>query len=129
MGIFNFRQDGPALPQGRARCACRGKFARVYDPARSRAFKAVVAAAMKIAARKQKWKAPPKDAAVWVEIEVHYTGAPIADVDNVAKALLDAAQQSGILLNDNQVVELRIVKANRQKANYFTVDMGVHDEG
>lgn len=128
MTVFNFRLDGPALPQGRARCACRGRIPRVYDPPRSAAFKATVAAAMQIAARKQKWKAPPKEAALWVEIECHYTGAPIADVDNLAKGLLDAAQKAGIIKNDNAVVELRIVKHTRQKANYFTFDMGVYDE-
>ena len=97
----------------------------MYDPARSRAFKATVAAAMGIAARKQKWKAPPKDAALWVEIECYYTGKPIADVDNLAKGLLDAAQQAGIMKNDNAVVSLRVSKSVKCEASFFCFTMGV----
>lgn len=124
--IFQITVPGKCIPQGRPRATCiRGK-PRLYDPARSRAYKAAVRALMQIHARKTKWKTADSEA--WVFIRVRYKGKPIADVDNCAKGLIDAAQMAGIIDNDNRVLSLTVEKENYAKDNEVFFELGFYPE-
>jgi Holliday junction resolvase RusA-like endonuclease len=106
---FWLHTDTEAIPQGRPRVTCRGKFPRVYDPPRSAAYKATMRALLQIEARKQSW--PVTEEPVWVRIYCQFRGKPRVDVDNLAKGILDSAK--GILWKDDvQVLGLTVIKAN-----------------
>jgi len=116
---------GPPLAQGRARVGRnRSGNPVVYDPKRSKDWKGSAAYLMTQAARDAGWK--PTDRPVQVQVAALYpcpksdyrkrTPRPArwhtkrGDVDNIAKAVLDAG--NGVLwLDDASVVDLRVGKA------------------
>lgn len=55
--------------------------------------------------------APPMIGAVGVDIEVFMPDRRRRDLDNLLKSLLDALTHAGLWLDDSQVVDLRIRKA------------------
>jgi Holliday junction resolvase RusA-like endonuclease len=114
--------DGPAVGKGRPRATSRGGHARMYTPAKTVAYEAIVQA---IARREMAGQAPltgPVEAEIWVTVmppksfskkkirmaldgDIRPTSKP--DLDNVAKAILDAC--NGICyLDDKQVTDLVI---------------------
>lgn len=52
----------------------------------------------------------PMDGALIVEVTIHPPDERRRDIDNVAKALLDALQHGGAYLDDSQIVRLAIDK-------------------
>ena len=113
--------DTEAIPQGRPRVTCRGKFPRVYDPPRSAAYKATMRALIQIKAREQGWEIT--DSPLWVRIYCQFAGKPRHDVDNLAKGILDAA--TGVLWkDDSQVMGLTVIKA-LGKAPYTSLEVSL----
>lgn len=111
------------VPKGRPRCECRGSFPRIYTPKTTVVFERRVAAVAKggIAFRHQleghrlglevvavfprPGRLQPKkygDERRWHE------GA--ADLDNVVKAVADGIQLSGLISNDNAIVQISATK-------------------
>ena len=57
-----------------------------------------------------RWSGPPTTAAVHIQIACHYMRAtPTADVDNLAKTVLDALNNY-VLKDDRQVISLHVYK-------------------
>jgi Holliday junction resolvase RusA-like endonuclease len=64
-----------------------------------------------------RWKVPPWNGSVEVEIRCHYTRrAPTADVDNLAKTVLDAFN-GYVLKDDRQVMRLEVSKVGSMETN------------
>jgi Holliday junction resolvase RusA-like endonuclease len=115
--LVSFRVAGEPKPQPRPRAYNRGKHASVYNPDSADAWKAAVAAE---ALRCR----PPEvlDGPLWVCLAFWlprpkrligkpaewHTGRP--DVDNLAKAVLDAIADTGWWRDDGQVAELSVRK-------------------
>jgi Holliday junction resolvase RusA-like endonuclease len=114
--------EGPAVGKGRPRATSRGGHARMYTPAKTVAYEIRVQAAAKEAMRDQAPCPGPIEAEIWVLVmppksfsksktrmaldgDIRPTSKP--DLDNVAKALLDAC--NGIIyLDDKQITDLVI---------------------
>jgi Holliday junction resolvase RusA-like endonuclease len=114
--------EGPAVGKGRPRATSRGGHARMYTPAKTVAYEAIV----QTIARRVMAGAPPSpgpiEAEVWVMVmppksfsksktrmaldgDIRPTAKP--DLDNVAKAILDAC--NGIVYEDDkQITDLVI---------------------
>ena len=90
MKVRTFEIDIKPVPQGRGRVS-RG---RVYYGMRDRAYRAELV----IKLRQYKGKAQRKPCAIEIEI----AGAnPRSDLDNHAKAIMDALVEAGVLEDDN----------------------------
>jgi Holliday junction resolvase RusA-like endonuclease len=64
-----------------------------------------------------RWKPPPWSGPVEVSIRCHYTRkTPTADVDNLAKTVLDALN-GFVLKDDRQVMHLDVMKAGSMDVN------------
>lgn len=110
---------GPPVGKGRPRFDPRTR--RTYTPPATRKWEASAAAWFRHAAWDQGWQVG-RDVAVRVEIDAvkarpqrleakrHFDGRILRttkpDGDNVAKAVLDAAQQAGVLHDDAQVAHI-----------------------
>lgn len=125
---------GDPVPQPRARITTRGKFAHAYTPKKHpiHAYRELVAKEWKAL-----WVAVPYDpfsGPVTVEIVCHFArpishllkdgstkaSAPLyprPDVDNLAKAVLDALTDAGAWGDDSQVVLLTVRKKWSQVAH------------
>ena len=102
MKVRTFEIDIKPVPQGRSRHTRRG---RVYYGKRDRAFRLEMVSKL----RQYGGKAQRKPCAVEIEV----AGAnPRSDLDNHAKAIMDALVEAGILAEDNiEVVERLTVEA------------------
>lgn len=107
---------GTPVAKGRPKLSTQGGFARAYTPKKTREWEAYAAEVLREAWGDEKpinaacravvvaaW--PTKDKRKWNTCK---TTRP--DVDNVAKAVLDAAQAAGVLVDDARVVSLRVSK-------------------
>ena len=129
--------EGPAVGKGRPRATSRGGHARMYSPAKTVAYEALVKSIAMIAMNRQAPCPGPIEAEIWVLVmppksfskkkirmaldgDIRPTSKP--DLDNVAKALLDAC--NGIVyLDDKQVTDLVIRRRYAAKDSvvvYFT---------
>lgn len=125
MSTFDLTIPGLPIAQGRPRCACRGKIPRVYDPARSRAWKKTVSTLMQLAARRQKWKRTDKAVVVFLRFSFKSKRRGVRtmkpDCDNLAKAILDAGN-SVLWTDDSQVVFLTVRKDDaKESLTHITV--------
>lgn len=130
---ITFEVPGQPVPQPRPRVSTRGGFARAYTP-KGHAVHAY-REAIELLARTNGWRQGPAEGPVAVEIDCylerpasHLTksvkvrpAAPAfpgrVDVDNLAKAVLDAITTAGTLWgDDDQVVELVVRKHYAQPA-------------
>lgn len=113
---ITFTVPGPPVPQPRPRFASRGNFTQAYTPKRHKihAFRQAVALAAKAAGAKV--QAGPVHVvidAVFVRPKSHARmkappALPLADVDNVAKGVLDALK--GIAWADDKQVGRLVVE-------------------
>ena len=111
---------GPPHSQGRPRSTIVNDHVRVYEPKTSRAWKGMAAEVMALHARGRKLEGPlfvsilavfplPKSSERKRTMPHREWHVKRADVDNIAKAVLDAA--NGVLWHDDgQVARLRIDK-------------------
>lgn len=108
---------GPPIGKGRPRATVRGGQVRTYTPKRTQQWEAVAASTLMA-----EWSEAPLDGPVSVGIlalfprpqrmvwkrkpmpREPYIQAP--DIDNVAKAILDALQKAGVLRDDKTVWSL-----------------------
>ncbi|NBW12823.1 MAG: RusA family crossover junction endodeoxyribonuclease [Caulobacteraceae bacterium] len=113
-----FFADGEPVAQPRARACIRGRHAGVYDPGTADAWKRTVAIRAKEAWDGVQFTGPLKLTinAYFPRPKSHFgkrglkDGAPRfhtirPDVDNLAKAIMDALTKAGIWSDDCQVVE------------------------
>lgn len=108
---------GEPVPQGRGRAVRMGNSVKVVDPARSRGWKAMAAQEMR-----RQWRGTLNGPVSVVILAVFpcpkadhrkrqkparrwHTGGN-GDLDNIAKAVLDAGNQAGIWADDRQVCQL-----------------------
>ena len=124
---ITFEVPGQPVPQPRPRVSTRGGFARAYTP-KGHAIHAY-REAIELLARTNGWRQGPTQGPVAVEIDCYFDrpashltksvkvrpAAPSfpgrVDVDNLAKAVLDAITTAGtIWADDDQVLELVIRK-------------------
>ena len=120
--MVSFTVPGDPVPQGRPKFTTRGGFARAYDPAKSRAYKARVAEIGCISCRRPMQGPLRVTLAIYRPIQksisktkhrarVEGRELPVVkpDVDNVFKAVTDALK--GITwVDDNQICEAIISK-------------------
>lgn len=125
---ITFEVPGQPVPQPRARISTRGGFARAYTP-KGHAIHGY-REAVQLLAKTNGWPDGPATGPVAVEIDCYLerpashvtkagevrSSAPTypgrSDVDNLAKAVLDAITDAGTLWgDDDQVVELVVRKA------------------
>ena len=111
---------GPPIGKGRPRATVRGGHVRTYTPKRTQQWEAVAASTLMA-----EWGGAPLDGPVSVGIlalfprpqrmvwkrkpmpREPYIQAP--DIDNVAKAILDALQKAGVLRDDKTVWSLDLI--------------------
>lgn len=119
-----FFVTGDPKPQPRARAAVRGGHARMYNPSTADAWKAAV----RVAAAEAGLMAAAIEGPIKLELQFqfcrpasHSTKAGIKptapqyhtqrpDLDNLAKAVMDALTDVGVWVDDDQVFDLRAVK-------------------
>ena len=87
---------GKPLPKGRPRVVN----GRAYTDPKTRAYESKLRMAMSMEASRVRWTIPPGD--VVVDIVLRFGSAVHGDVDNCAKAILDAAQ--GVLMANDKCV-------------------------
>ena len=87
---------GKPLPKGRPRVVN----GRAHTDAKTRAYESKLRMAMAMEASRASWVIPPGD--VVVDIVLRFGSAVHGDVDNCAKAILDAAQ--GVLMANDKCV-------------------------
>ena len=125
---ITFEVDGPPVPQPRPRVSTWGGRGRAYTPAKHaiNGYREAIV----LLARSAGWSSGKALGPVSVEVDCyfprppsHLTKAgtvrasapswpPRADVDNLAKGILDAITDSGVFwADDDQVVDLQIRKA------------------
>lgn len=123
MKLRSFVVPGDPVAQGRPRFSVRGGFARVYDPAKSRSYKAVARDCL-IRALAESGHGRIDDGPIGVSVEAYFERpkskcskiprglerqASRPDAENVAKIILDAA--NGIAWRDDaQVSKLTVSK-------------------
>ena len=103
LGALTVLIPGRPVPKGRPRV---GKNGRAHTPERTRAYEAHARAAVHFACIAQKWEAPLGD--VSVRIVLTFDTLVHGDVDNHAKAIMDAAQ--GIAFGDDKRVRSLYVR-------------------
>lgn len=124
--MLSFRVQGEPKAQPRPRAVARGGFARVYNPGTADAWKAAVAEAGRSACPKH-----PFDDALAVRLLFYMPRPqrllrprdpmgllPFAskpDLDNLAKATLDAMTDAGWWRDDCQIVDLHCLKLYARK--------------
>lgn len=88
------------------------------------------------ALRVQEWQPWPADVRLKVALKVCEPDNPDwrgVDLDNYSKAVLDLLQQGGVIVNDSQFDEVRIVRGQREGDGHVLVHIGpckaVSDEG
>lgn len=92
----------------------------------------VIASVLAVFARPER---RPKPTVEGEEVPLHWhdgrcwAGAIRSDVDNIAKAVLDAAVQGGIIADDRLVVELRSRKVYAAKGEKPCVELRLYDAG
>jgi Holliday junction resolvase RusA-like endonuclease len=123
---LEFVVPGEPVAKGRPRVTARGGRARAYTPARTRAYEALVADCARLAAETAGGWEVGRRVPLRVTVEaIHARPGRLfrvsddagrtprvarPDVDNVAKAILDGLDQSGIWGDDAQVVDLVATK-------------------
>ena len=115
-----FSVQGVPKPQPRPRAYVRGKHASVYNPDSADAWKQAIRLMALKFAPVTPWTGPvAMDLAIWMPRpkRLQVTGASDydahdgrEDIDNLAKAVLDAMDGCGWWLDDRQVASLRVVK-------------------
>lgn len=93
---------GKPLPKGRPRVVN----GRAYTDPKTRAYESKLRMAMAMEASRVRWTIPPGD--VVVDIVLRFGSAVHGDVDNCAKAILDAA--NGVLFRDDKSVRIMCVE-------------------
>lgn len=127
-----FLIEGKAIPKGRPRVAMRGKFPHVYTPPTTRDWEAYVKKALLEAIAQAEADGKPytmiEKGPVKVRLSFFFKKMPKADVDNLAKSVLDAA--NGILYkDDSQIVDLSIKKFELKDSEpSFAIGVGLVDE-
>lgn len=121
---FDVIVEGVPKAQPRPRACARGKFVTMYDPGTARLWKATVKNGIRAVWNGQpyggplhvtigflmprpKWHLTPKGK-LKLTAPYHHTGKP--DVDNLAKAALDAMTDLGVWRDDSQVSHLEVLK-------------------
>ena len=93
---------GKPLPKGRPRVVN----GRAYTDPKTRGYEAFLSIAMRNLAAQHRWTLPTGD--VSVRIVLRFANAVHGDVDNCAKAILDAA--NGVLFRDDKSVRIMCVE-------------------
>lgn len=127
---------GQPVAKGRPRAYVRGGRARMHTPEKTQRWEAYAALVMY-----DRWERDPLDGPVAVTIRAiaHRPGrlkrkkdpdgliwrTTKPDADNVAKAALDAMEKAGIVADDRQVVDLRVLSlyAERTGPARVTVEL------
>ena len=109
---------GKPLPKGRPRVVN----GRAYTDPVTRAYESKLRMAMSMEASRVRWTIPPGD--VVVDIVLRFGSAVHGDVDNCAKAILDAAQGLAFA-NDKCVRSLYIERewATRERPEGITIEV------
>lgn len=94
--------EGEPIPLARARVGRRGG----YNPARTEAALEALAWSLRAALPGPPVKGPVSLAAIF-----HWESSHEADVDNLLKLVMDAAQRAQVYVNDRQVVTVAALKA------------------
>lgn len=134
--MISFTVHGTPKPQPRPRAYVRGKRAGVYDPGTAHEWKHRVGKEAEKHA-----PAEPLTGALWVSLTFymprpkghfgtgrnagklkssaprHHTSRP--DVDNLAKAVLDAMSEAGVWKDDDQIVRLDIDKQYGEREGVY----------
>ena len=109
-----FHVPGPPVPKGRPRVGTNGKRPVVYTDQRTRDWEQLVALHCRSQAARKGVPVPIRGP-VAVVLVFHlerkgnlseYPDGDKSDIDNLAKAVLDGVQTSGVIGNDRQVVDL-----------------------
>jgi len=125
---FSLTVSGAPVPKGRPKFTANGGFAKAYTPKKTRSYESTIAQCVRSAMVEQSVGAVfegavkvrikaffpiPKSASKRVREAMEQGVVPMLgrkDVDNVAKAILDA--MNGVAyLDDGQVIDLRVTKA------------------
>lgn len=129
---------GEPCAQGRPRFSTAGGFARVYDPAKSRNYKAYVKAVCAEKAKKQGWlfntdlpleveiiaglSIPSSKSKKWKQAAIDGIEKPTKkpDVDNIVKTVTDAL--SGVIYKDDkQITRLAVGKIYSERPGVILV--------
>lgn len=119
------RVEGTPKPQPRPRAFVRGKHAGVYNPASADDWREAVQAAFEEALMAS--MEPLLGGGLWLEVEFHlprpaalrrkkdpdhalWNARKRPDLDNLAKAVMDAMTKAGVWDDDGQVCDLRLRK-------------------
>lgn len=117
------------IPCPRPRITVRGRFAHAYYPATYKDWKAEAERLIEQAMDKEItatfYDAPLQVLLVCVIVKPKTSklSKPRGDVDNYAKSIMDALTAAGAWGDDEQVIDLRVVKrwADKGEDGYFTV--------
>ena len=117
------------IPCPRPRITVRGRFAHAYYPAAYKDWKAEAERLIEQAMDKEItatfYDVPLQVLLVCVIVKPKTSklSKPRGDVDNYAKSIMDALTAAGAWGDDDQVIDLRVVKrwANKGEDGYFTV--------
>lgn len=111
---FHILMDLEPYPQPRPRLTCRGKIPRAYEVPRATAWKSCAALLIQQEMKRIKAKKLTGPLHVYCAFGMKRGKVPIeatrADLDNLAKSLLDAATNAGLWDDDRQIVDLQCVK-------------------
>jgi Holliday junction resolvase RusA-like endonuclease len=123
MPFIAFEVLGEPKSQPRPKAARRGRFIHVYTPATAKKWKGLVASAAKpFLASKLTGPLSLELDFTFLRPKSHYTSKGLftkrapkdhtkkPDVDNLAKAVMDALTDAGLWEDDDQIVSLRVTK-------------------
>ncbi len=85
-----------------------GRGARVLLSAEGRRYQAAAAKHLMIQRQARQWPVLPLAGRLAVEIDAYPPDRRARDLDNVCKALLDAIQHAGLILDDSQIDSLLV---------------------
>ena len=103
--MLEFFVSGPPCPKQRPRLAKKV----VFTPAKTKVYEKLIRLACLAEAKAKQWRADAKPVRVSLELSVKSLASMRADIDNLAKSVLDG--MNGIAyIDDNQVVELHAHK-------------------
>lgn len=116
---LHFEIQGAPVPKGRPRVVRAGQGVRTYTPAATAAFEKSAAWQIKAQLPSTGGLTLPLDGRIAVGMtfrltrpktvtRTHPTVKP--DVDNLAKAVLDALEAAGVIVNDSRVTDLYLAK-------------------
>lgn len=113
--LVTFIVHGPPVPKGRPRTFTRGKVTRTITPQRTRDYESMVAEHALSALRVQHGGSWPMDARMHVMVDAYMPTRRLVDVDNLAKAALDA--MNGVVYDDDSQVSRLTIERHYDPTN------------